>query len=293
MRDVTRGGFLVTLAGNAVAPLLTATWWDWLDHVRVVARIDARAPGAGGCAPRKEPADRMSPAPRRRRCVRIVAALLPALLGACAGDRPGGSLASPSAEEDVPAAGAVRAFSHLCGPLQFAEVMRRAGNLGFVPLDPARLAAAGVQLPLPNDPDVRLMVRPATSPGALAAVFVWNSRGPACELAIFGVAPAALEREFDRMIATLARQPSLQMQPLPLPAGEAAGPAGLDLRRLVLATSRAGGGTPPQVIALRGLGSAAGEQPRTGAVMSLHVARPQAAAGGAIPPPPALGPPRG
>lgn len=203
------------------------------------------------------------------------------LLAACAG-QPGGG------EEDGPASAAVKAFSSVCGPLSPQEVASRAGNLGFVRVDPSRQAAQGA----PVDPNVLLMIRPQTVPGSLAAVLAFNPRGPTCELAVTGVETAPLEREFGRMIDVLSRQPNQSVQPATVSATQADAAAAATVRRAVLVVNQGAAGIGAQLVVLRVLPEGpAGQPPR--AVLSLHVGR-VGPAPGAIPPPAAASaPPRG
>jgi hypothetical protein len=198
--------------------------------------------------------------------------------------------AAPTSEGDLAAASAVRAFAHICSRPEAAEVAQRSRGLGFVPVDRDRLAQAaargGAAAP---DPGMQLMARPATTEGGVAALLAWNDRGPSCELALTGVAPKAVEREFARMVANLERERSLVVRPLPLPPADQTAGRGLPLRSLHLVAAPAQGGALPQVIALRTAGA---EAPQAfGAVLSLHVAQVQRGAAPSIPPPsPALGP---
>ena len=215
----------------------------------------------------------MHSAPRSVRHARS-ALLLLLLLAGCAGE--GGLLGAEPAEEDVSAAGVVRAFASVCGNLDGAEVARRGANLGFVAVGPARQAAQ----PVPLDPNVRLMARPAVPPASVSALLAFNRRGPSCELAVGGVSSAALEREFERMVGVLQRQENLLVSPLRITSATA-----------VLVVPRALQDAGPQVIVLRTAPDAPGGQPLR-AIMSLHVACPReggspggAIGPGAIPPP--------
>lgn len=202
-----------------------------------------------------------------------------ALLAGCAGA--GGE---PD-DQTVQAASAVRAFANVCGRLEGPEITRRAAGLGFQPIDPARLPP-GAAANFPADGSVQMLARPSTAPGTVGAILAWNARGPSCELALGGVAPAAVEREFDRMVATLSKQPGLQVQ-----AGQIAGTPptdalGLTLRRAVVMIAANQAGSLPQAVVLR-TADAPATDGRILAIMSIHLARPQPAggAGGAIPPP--------
>lgn len=226
----------------------------------------------------------MHSAPRSVRHARS-ALLLLLLLAGCAGE--GGLLGAEPAEEDVSAAGVVRAFASVCGNLDGAEVARRGANLGFVAVGPARQAAQ----PVPLDPNVRLMARPAVPPASVSALLAFNRRGPSCELAVGGVSSAALEREFERMVGVLQRQENLLVSPLRITSATAADAGGLRVHRAVLVVPRALQDAGPQVIVLRTAPDAPGGQPLR-AIMSLHVARPReggspggAIGPGAIPPP--------
>ncbi|MBX9699086.1 MAG: hypothetical protein K2X74_06600 [Acetobacteraceae bacterium] len=221
----------------------------------------------------------MPSAPRGRHAFPPAVLLL--VLAACAGQ--GGD----TTEEDVSAAGAVRAFANICGRPELDEVTRRAGVLGFMAIDPTRLPPQS----RPADPAQRVMVRPGFTPGALSAVLAFNPRGPTCQLELLGVPGPALEREFDRMVGVIARQPNLRTQPLQMSLAGGSDPNPLPVRRAVLVTGQPGAGGAPQLIVLRAT-SAEQDAPQARAALSLHVAQPRDG-GGAIPPPSAPVPPRG
>ncbi len=203
-----------------------------------------------------------------------------ALLGAACATGPG----APAPPEEAEAAAVLRAFAHVCGRLEPAEVERRSRGLGFVPVDPARL-------PVRPPPGVQLMARPPATEGGVSAVLGWNATAPSCELAVTAISPAAAEREFARMVEVLARQPSLRLQSIPVPAEAARDPAGLPLRQVVVVVSRQTPQAPPQMLTLRTGGEEGGPR-RVRAIFAILVGRPQAG-GAAIPPPSvALAPPK-
>lgn len=208
------------------------------------------------------------------RAARGAMLLLLAGLAACAET-------APTDDETVQAASVVRAFANICGRLDAPEVTRRAGSLGFVAVDPTRVPALA-SVNLPRDGSLQIMARIAGTPGGTTAVLVWNAQGPACELAVGGVVPAAIEREFDRMVATLARQPGLRVSDGQVAGATGTDIAGLQLRRAVLMVSAQQMGAAPQVVVLRAADGPA-DGTRVKAIMSIHVARPQP--GSAIPPP--------
>src|SRR4051794_12655196 len=78
-----------------------------------------------------------------RPTIRILPLL--ALLAGCAapGDKFSGNPAADNARtaDATGAVAAVRAFSHLCGRMEEAEVLSRARGYGFAALDPQRLPA--------------------------------------------------------------------------------------------------------------------------------------------------------
>lgn len=205
------------------------------------------------------------------------------LLGACAAE-------GEQDDASLQAASVVRAFANVCGRLDGPEIARRGAGLGFQPIDPARLPPAAAAS-FPADGSVQLMARPSTVPGATGAILAWNARGPSCELAVGGVAPAAVEREFDKMVETLGKRPGLQVQ-----AGQIGGTPptdgmGLTMRRAAVMIAQGQPGTLPQAVVLR-TAAAPATDGRITAVMSIHLARPQGGPGagqasGAATPPPA------
>jgi hypothetical protein len=195
-----------------------------------------------------------------------------ALLAACA--------AEPD-DASMQAASVVRAFANICGRLDAAEITRRAGGLGFRAIDPDRLPPEARDR-FPRDGSVQMMIRPSTVPGSVGAILAWNAQGPSCELAVGGVAPAAMEREFDRMVATLSKQPGMQALSGEIGGAPRVDGTGLVLRRAVFLVSNQQMGAAPQAVVLR-TAEAPATDGRIQAIMSIHVARAQPA--GATPPP--------
>lgn len=192
-------------------------------------------------------------------------------------------------DQTLQAASVVRAFANLCGKLEGPEIARRGAGLGFQPVDPARLprqAAAN----FPADGSVQLFARPSPGPGEAGAILAWNARGPACELAVARITPAAVEREFDRMIETLSKRPGIQVQLGQIGGTPPTDGAGLTLRRAAVMLVQGGpGGQPaalPQAVVLR---TAAAPVPdgQVQAIMSVHLAQrqPTGSEAGATPPP--------
>jgi hypothetical protein len=82
------------------------------------------------------------------------------LLGGCAataGDKfnPNPDAAAATTAGVTASAAAVRAFGHLCGRMEEAEVRRRAAAYGFAPMNPNRLPPA-----VTRGGEVRMMARP-------------------------------------------------------------------------------------------------------------------------------------
>jgi hypothetical protein len=184
-------------------------------------------------------------------------------------------------DQSLQAASVVRAFANVCGRLEASEIARRGAALGFRPVDPARLPVQAAAS-FPGDGSVQLMARPSPAPGEAGAILAWNARGPSCELAVARVAPAALEREFDRMLDTLSRSPGLQVQRGQITGTPPTDSAGLIVRRAAVILAPGQAGAMPQAVVLR-TATAPVPDGQVQAIMSIHIGRPQQ--GGAIPPP--------
>jgi hypothetical protein len=203
-----------------------------------------------------------------RRTSRPVALVLALLLAGCTAPGADKFTSNSGAAASSTAAAAVQAFGHLCGRLEWAEVQRRAGAYGFVPVDPNRLPSGAA----PAD-GTRMLGRP----GAAPAVLIWSDAGPRCELGVSGVDTAALTGEFDAMLRAFEQRPEMAVNSVPPPAGET---GAFRLQRMAVLTPRALVPMPPRAMALR---TAVPGAPGFQAVMVMQVARP----GGAptLPPP--------
>ena len=200
------------------------------------------------------------------------------LLGACTAE-------GEQDDASLQAASVVRAFANVCGRLDGAEIARRGAGLGFQAIDPTRLPPAAAAS-FPADGSVQLMARPSTVPGATGAILAWNARGPSCELAVGGVAPASVEREFDRMVETLGKRPGLQVQAGQISGAPPPDALGLTMRRAAVMIMQGQPGALPQAVVLRSAAAPATDG-RITAVMSIHLAQRQPPGGGGATPPPA------
>lgn len=153
---------------------------------------------------------------------RAFAALaLVAALGACAtaGPEPAAGIAQEGGGAEARAA--VIAFARICSRLDRAAVLTEAARFGFAPVgrdalppDAAAAVASGTTF---------ILVRP----GPNSPMLFWDDT-PQCQLVASGLAPADVEAEFGRFLATLGDSPQLSVamaSPEQLAALPAEGPA--------------------------------------------------------------------